>query len=62
MPATSSAQYGLMQMAAKGIGAPAKKVKKNVAKEFISKTAPSKRSSFAKAIATKRGNSDSDFA
>ena len=54
MPAVSSKQYGLMQAAAhgslKGMGGPSQ----DVAKEFIHKTSPDKRSQFTKALIRKK--------
>lgn len=60
MPATSPAQYGIMQMAAKGIGVPSKgkkKIPKKVGKDFIKNTPSSTRSKFAKVLAAQQNNS-----
>lgn len=60
MPAVSPKQFGFMQAARagklKGMGGPSAAV----AKDFVDKTSPNKRSSFAKALAKKRKSSGSD--
>ena len=53
MPAKSAKQYGFMQAAAHG-GLRGAGPSEAVAKEFIHKTSPDKRSSFAKALRKKK--------
>ena len=55
MPATSAAQYGLMQAVAHGTAKKKPKgLSKREAREFVMKTRPKTRSRFAKTLARKR--------